>query len=136
MKGTWNNTRTEVGKRVGELEKKAKRSFGELEKKALGSVGELEKKAKASVGELEVKAKRSVGQLEKKAKASIDEVPEQLRGAWERVIEALRTGMDVATREDLGKLTARVEELADAVDRLAKERVVKVQEKVTKLRKR
>ena len=100
IRGTWDHTRKQVETRIG-----AARNLGE-------------------------KARHTFVNIEKKAKGSIDEVPEQLRGAWHGVLDKLREGLDVATREDISKLSARVDDLAKKVDKLA--RVAKARETVAK----
>ena len=72
---------------------------------------------------------KRVQMLEKQARKSIagvraraDEVPDQLKGAWSKIADSVRGGLMFATREELRALAARVEELAEKIDQLARTR--------------
>jgi hypothetical protein len=83
----------------------AKLQLEGFEKKAVKQVAILEKKAKASIDDV---------------KERVDEVPTQLRGAWDQVIDRLRGALDFASRDDLKKLTKKVDEIAKTVDKLVR----------------
>lgn len=103
IRGTWDTTRKQVETKIGALEEKARHTIVDLEKMAKGS-----------------------------AMNAMGEVPEQLRGAWHGVLDKLREGLDVATREDISRLGARVDELAKKVDKLARASVAKARETTTR----
>lgn len=74
----------------------------------------FEKKAVARVEELEKKAKTSLGGV----KGQLDEVPQQLKGAWETVLGRVRGALDYASKNDLQKVSDKVDELAKKVEKL------------------
>src|SRR5262245_2472846 len=88
------------------LRERLKSQFRSVSERAVA----LEKLAKDRAGALEQRARA----IEERAK----EVPVQLRGAWSKVLEQLRVALDVATREDLQQLSARLDALASQVNQL------------------
>src|SRR5262249_38407735 len=72
---------------------------------------------------LEERARQGIDEISRHAKGSLDEVkgtfgdvPVQLRGAWDRVLGQIRSGLDVATREDIDALGRRLDEIAHKLD--------------------
>ena len=76
----------------------------------------FEKKAVKQVALLEKKAKKSVDGV----KEQLDEVPQQLKGAWAEVVDRVRGALDFASREDLQKLSSKVDDLAKKVEKLVR----------------
>ncbi|MSP60917.1 MAG: hypothetical protein EXR72_11345 [Myxococcales bacterium] len=76
---------------------------------------------------------RRVSALEKRARESVAEAPRRLRLAWDQATGTVRQKLDVATSDDLGRLAARVDELAKRVEKLTRERVARASAKVVRL---
>jgi hypothetical protein len=88
----------------------AKSQIEGFEKKAVKQVALLEKRAKASIGEV---------------KESLDDVPGQLKGAWDQVISRVRGALDYASRDDLKKVSSKVDDLAKKVEKLLRGDTIK-----------
>ena len=71
--------------------------------------------------------------VERLARASLESMPVHLREAWGRAAGGVGRGFDFASGEDLRQLAARVDELAQRVEKLAHERAPKSSGRVAKL---
>ncbi len=84
--------------------------------------------------------KKQLGAFEKRARHRVDAardrveaVPKQLRGACERAFDRARASVSGISRDELRQIGRRIDDLAKKVDRLTKERVARVSDKVAGL---
>ncbi len=87
------------------------------------SVSELLKTTFDSARTRLVMVEKSVEKLEKKAKTSLDGLQAQfdtkkIEGAWAGFVDRVKPALVFATRSELHQLAAKVDDLADKIDKL------------------
>ncbi|HJZ85126.1 MAG TPA: hypothetical protein VKN99_08155 [Polyangia bacterium] len=88
-----------------ELAEKWKTRWSDARARAKDRAAQIEKRARA----LEQRARDSLAQID---------VPAELRGAWDKVLGQIKSALDVATREDIAKLSDRLEAVESQLKRL------------------